>query len=512
MSDRQTFNYGTIQDQLLRSFNDALKVRVSRDFDRLIDELTSSQVLKSSALPLGDQYAVRGVLMRGIIENAFLQQVSLPKTAVREWAEGRYEALRSLPKYGGRDAVKEKVAQSVATGDVARLYDSLVITWDTRDFQRRLELQAGVTLKNRIGNRFSDTLVYQLRLGAEASLKVALQTTGLDIGGRIASLSAEEVELLEEDVRRSISFLDTTGAIRFHVSGNRVSFRRDDLAPKSIEYRALLNHTIKRIKDSDLLRRLDNKDRQVASYMEEYFGVLEGGERLGFAITLSAVAACLTRQLTYNQSSAPLDERIDEPSIIMLEDFIQANNLFVQSFESIEEALRDKQRALDLSRKLVETSNELPWNALRRIASTESIFEEQSRAALQKLGDALPDEMAEQNSYLVVIGMGALRGSLRSMAGTVLDAQISGDGTKARKAENRKGDLISEFAKEGAKEIVKEFVKQGFKDDGLYHRLTYFFVESCGWLVNLAQAIPTYFGWITPFISYVKARVFGGSP
>lgn len=161
-----------------------------------------------------------------------------------------------------------------------------------------------------------------------------------------------------------------------------------------------------------------------------------------------------------------------------------AHNLYLQSFKEIEQLSEDLGRSVALYQGLDERARSAPWSLLGALASDEGIFEPRTQRALGKAASAIQRPDSEKTKGLVSIGLGLLRGALRTMGVTALEKVLG----------STDPDLIEE---------TTDTLDRLLSEPGLDREIVLFFRKNKERLLDLALRVPIFFHWVRVFLTMI---------
>jgi hypothetical protein len=293
-----------------------------------------------------------------------------------------------------------------------------------------------------------------------------------------------------QNVKKSASFVDQKGAIKFTIDNERLALAGGAVAGRAVNYVSILNRSLRRIADRNILQRISNKDPILSELFGEYVEI--GGDFLesSNAVELFAVGNDIRTRLAINKSQKIIDDRIDDEITSYFEAFLSAHDLYLQGIPAIEDVSRDIDRAEKLRRRAAHEIIDTSVPLLSELAASKDIFVESTQHALKKLSDAQSNSAAETLSGIELLRISALRGSFRTLAATMLDKIMSWS-----------ADVGKEAVKITATGMVAEFITDVLTGQSLHQQAYLFFQSHAQEALELSQSLPAYFGWLRNFLA-----------
>jgi hypothetical protein len=219
--------------------------------------------------------------------------------------------------------------------------------------------------------------------------------------------------------------------------------------------------------------------------LTEYITVSKRDLDADTQLTLFAIGQEIDARIVSNQQCADDDEKLDQNALAYILPFMTAHGLYVQGLDVVVQATSDIDRVNENFSRLSPNAKPIPMALLRTLTETEALFTPKTEAAMHSLSAAANQTETPPTKALTALGIGALRGSMRAMAGHML--------TK-----------IYETASDATMAAIKDEIKEGLKSPGFQHQIGLFFLSNGGRLLELASQMPHYFSWVRPFLTLLK--------
>jgi len=130
------------------------------------------------------------------------------------------------------------------------------------------------------------------------------------------------------------------------------------------------------------MNRIHNRDPELARLFNEYHSKFDKEDIENVAMSLFIMAQEIDGRIRAGHEEALEDEALDSNTQSYLSTFLLAHNLYMQSFQVIEQVTDDMDRASRLYEALSETFRGTPWKALADLSMRDLIFTPEARGAL----------------------------------------------------------------------------------------------------------------------------------
>ncbi len=475
-----------LRERFLDHFQDAVAEGVENTSYDL-----EGTLLRSNMLDLGDLLSLKlrnagHTFIRNVMAEWLSQHIKFePEKRLVAWSRDAFEFFRL--NQGNSDFIN--LFSKSLNYDVV-LRDLLSLVNDTREFRTIFESYAAVDLTDRITPSFDEGVLDLSLAIADEALGAALGMLGRELWGlrsKPAQRSRAAYPILQQ-IEQSSSFRNQKGMIHFEVASGRLSLRPENGKATKVNYKALLDRALGRIEASHHLEGISNRDPNLSALMKEYIATYREAINGDDILILFAIGQDIDARVVHNQKFAPEDERIDGDALGVILSFISAHGLYIEGFDVIRQAAEDMDRINEHYSRLNPDAKPLPWSLLHSLAYTQQLFEPKTDEVMKKLAGSF-QQPVEPTKALTSLGIGALRGSFRAMAGSVLERFYKGS-----------LDLGGLVTKETLKDIVGEVVKS----PGFQHQVGQFFLAHTVQIAGLAESMPYYFSWLRPFLDLLR--------
>lgn len=366
------------------------------------------------------------------------------------------------------------------------LQDLIIFDTSTKEFKHQLSEMTGFDFDAYVKDNFAaaiDEIVYSLCTDA---IPEALGRLGSDLisASRKARLRPSKQTAALREIRRDPSFADRRGLISFQRVGGKIEIGGRPTS-RSDDYRRQLDRAVARIQSASIISRIHNKDPELVTLFREYDEELSSDHlNSSAAVSLWVVGQDIDNRIRIGQAATEDSEKLDDNTLHYLMTFLTAHNLYLQSFREIEQLSEDLGRSVALYQGLDERARSAPWSLLAALASDEGVFESRTQCALRKAASAIERPGTAQTKGLVSLGLGLLRGALRTMGATALEKVLGSDDQ----------ELIDE---------TTSTVERLLSEPSLEREILLFLQHHKDRLLELAIRMPIFFHWVRVFLTMV---------
>ncbi len=449
--------------------------------------LTTSHTLLVRKLPTDEQLRLERTLMRGILSEVIpLQTTFRPVNRFNAWAREAFEFYRLNI---GRTAFTQLFSADLHYD--LTLQPLLQIETSTKLLQQKLEEYANVKLTGVIAPKLPKELTETALLVAGETIEPALKLLASELRAmekRPPRRSRAGLPILQE-IELDTSYRDKRGVIKFGLVGDKLALEESEaVAGGSPNYKSLVDRALSRLRSSRTLTRISNLDPILSDLFREYALLYKQALDDDNALALFAIGQEIDSRLIYNQQQADEDEKLDGDALAFILPFMSAHGLYIQSLNIVVRATSDIDRVNQSFSRLSPAAKPIPMTLLRTLSETDALFTPRTQAALTKLSEAV-NQPQPPTDALSAMSMGALRGSMRTMGGYILD-----------KVYHLPIDAAESVAKDALKDAIKEVAKRPEFNAHIHS----FFLTNAERLIELAHNVPLYFSWLRPFVTLLK--------
>ncbi len=481
-----------IRDQFLDNFRELLAEAIDdSEFDFEGHFFASGMTDIAGIVSEKNQW--RDVTVRGIISTVLADAVEFRIDEIDAWAANAYEF--SLLNF--KHPSFPSIFSNAKNYDIV-LLDILEINYDYKDLRAVMIEETGVKLPKRF---FSDLPSAEwieeiLRLGRESILsslaKLAnnLHQAPFDRHaiprGRVPAAAK---------IEKAPSYRNIKGVIPFKNKDEKLELAKFINDPEINPYAPLVSRSIGLIREYNVIRRIGNRDPILFRFINEYIEAFGGDYREHRALLLFHIGMDIEARLRYNQTSAPDDERLDDDLGQLLSSFIVINGVYVQHYENVQNMSTEIERSRKAYQRLSEVHIASPGDLLSRLVEARTkLYDEKTGTLVSRIAKKV-QETNEPTAGQVALELGALRGTLRAMAGSILTFVYKNFKDETEKVGS---DLI--------RRKIREIIQMALGQTGLATSSIEFFTQYQSKILNLAHTFPGYFSWLRYLIDLIKTK------
>lgn len=481
-----------IKNQFLDYFRDSLAEAIDdSDFDFEGHLFASGMTDIAGIVSENNQW--RDVTVRGIISGVLADSVEFRDDELDAWATNAFEF--AIINY--KHPTFSSLFANAKNYDII-LSDMIEINYDYRDLRSVMVEETGVRLPERFFSDLPSEEVVEelvpLSRGAIVTslMKLAndLQQTPLDnyVTPRRAVPPAAKIE-------RAPSYRNIKGAILFRSKDERLEIVKNGSGTDKNPYAPIVSRSVGLIKEYNVARRIGNRDPILLRLLNEYFEAFDEDDNEQRALLLFCVGMDIEARLTYNQKSAPDDERLDDDLGQILSSFIVANGVYVQNYETVQNMATEIERSRRTFQKISELSIASPGDLLSHLVEARAkIYDERTGSLVARIASKV-QETEEPSTGLVALELGTLRGTFRAMAGSILSFIYKNFKGEAEKIGS---DLI--------RKKIREIIQSALSQNGLVKWSIIFFEQYQSKILSISDSLPGYFAWLRYLIDLLKTR------
>lgn len=176
---------------------------------------------------------------------------------------------------------------------------------------------------------------------------------------------------------------------KLEIAPSRSRTQRDATQIQGDSARNQVKRVLEKISSGANIIRIDNVDSilktELIEYIEEFRKNSSDSDSI---LTLYLIGQAIDRRLAQN-SRRPPDERIDEDISFLVQTFLAAHNLFVQSLPIHAKIVEGAERSAILYKRISEVEQGTPWGVLHELSASPQLFGPDAQRVFAKADSAL---------------------------------------------------------------------------------------------------------------------------
>lgn len=292
------------------------------------------------------------------------------------------------------------------------------------------------------------------------------------------------------EIKTSSSFQNKRGIIPFQKVGPHLQMRLGQDAASSrnivrVQLNKSISEKLEKMELEGTIDRCGNYDLQLSKCLSSY--------RASFLQSFHDDANIINLWLIGQEIQGRLDidqlrdssERVSPDLIGQIQTLVLLHQIYMNNFQVIEQMSEQARRTAVMYESINQSYDRLSKSLFHKIAAEEGIFDYKTKKVIDQYDEVLQQDKRGEKKGFYTIVTSMLRGSLLAMAGVVMGKIIE---IGLEKIISKISDLFENFVKET--ELAK--------------KLFLFFCNTASDAIELAEQIPSYFGWVKKLIDLLK--------